>query len=97
MLNSYEKISNIPDNAYTEESYRSYILSGEYNEETHSFTYNESLLKKFKDDPSIDFYAFTVKPNVNILNSVFRNVRLNDYGFLDTDVNFYSLNALKNK
>lgn len=92
-----EKISNIPDNAYSVESYWSYIFSGEYNEETHSYTYNESLLKKFKDDPSIDFFAFTVKPNVNILNSVFRNVRLNDYGFLDT--HFYSLkiNALKNK
>ena len=90
-------IEKISDNAYTVESYRSYLLSGEYNKETHSYTYNESLLKKFKDDPSIDFYAFTVKPNVNILNSVFRNVRLNDYGFLDTDVNFYSLNALKNK
>lgn len=89
-----EKISNIPDNAYSMESYRSYIFSGEYNKETHSYTYNESLLKKFKDDPSIDFYAFTVKPNVNILNSVFRNVRLNDYGFLDTDVNFYSLEII---
>lgn len=92
-----EKISNVPDDAYTEESYRSYLFSYKYNNETNSYTYNESLLKKFKDDPSIDFYAFTVKPNVNILNSVFRNVRLNDYGFLDTDVNFYSLNALKNK
>ena len=96
-------IEKISDNAYTVGSYYSYLSGYEYNEETHSFTYtytcNESLLKKFKDDPRIDFYAFTVKPNVNILNSVFRNVRLNDYGFLDTYVNFYSLKiyALKNK
>lgn len=87
-------IEKISDNAYTVESYWSYLLSREYNEETHSYTYNESLLNKFKDDPSIYFYAFTVKPNVNILNSVFRNVRLNDYGFLDTYVDFYSLGII---
>lgn len=87
-------IEKISDNAYTVKSYWSYLSSGEYNEETHSYTYNESLLNKFKDDPSIYFYAFTVKPNVNILNSVFRNVRLNDYGFLDTYVDFYSLGII---